>query len=315
MNTPNDPLAARRERFLALAEDIPARCRLVELSEGNSLLRKLRKLALFRGRYVRWAAARAGLRPGLVVLPLFWGGRMRLPYSDESDFVTFYLTGAPAGPEYKLTRFFIRTLKSDDSFYDAGANYGFYTLLAAEFVGAGGEIHAFEPMPAVHARLELNSPGPVARIVPAALWDRAGTATLYRHPLGDACSTLEPEVAAHDPARVEKLEVRCTTLDDYARENRPPTVIKIDVEGGERRLIAGGRHTLRKARPVVAMEIWSGESGERFSLPACRALLELGYGAHALNEDGTTSPLAADGLPAFIRSMTAAWDSLIFLPA
>lgn len=316
MSPADDPLAEKRARFLALAADVPARCRLVEVSEGNPFLRKLRKLYLFRGRYLRWIAAQAGLSQGEVVLPLFWGGRMRLPYADESDFVTFYLAGAPAGPEYKLVRYFIRTLKQDDCFYDAGANYGFYTLLAAEFVGFGGEVHAFEPMPSVHARLVGNSPGPIARIVNAALWDRGGMATLYRHPLGDACSTLESAVAGLQPARDDlKIEVRCTTLDDYIKENRPPTVIKIDVEGGEGRLITGGLGTLRTARPVVAMEVWARENGVRFSLPACRLLMGLGYTAHRLSEDGRTSPLAADDLPDFLRSMTEAWDNLVFLPA
>ncbi|MDD5303857.1 MAG: FkbM family methyltransferase [Elusimicrobia bacterium] len=311
-----DPLAQRRARLLALAADLPARCRLIELSEGNFVLRKLRKLTWFGARYLRWAAARAGLRPGVVEVPLFWGGRMRLPYSEEADFVTLYLAGVPGGPEYKLVRYFIRTLKPGDSFYDAGANYGFYTVLAAEFVGAGGEIHAFEPLPEIAAGLERNSPGPVARIVPAALWDRCGTATLYRHRLGDVFNTLEAEVTDFDPTRGPlRTEVRCTTLDEYAKEHRPPTVIKIDVEGGEKRLIAGGLETFRKARPVIAMEVWAREGGERFSLPSCLALIGLGYAAHALNEDGTTSPLAADDLPAFIRSMPAAWDNLVFLPA
>lgn len=316
MSSTIDPLAARRERFQSLADDLPARIRLIELSEGNSLLRKLRKLALFRGRYVRWAAARAGLRPGIVELPLFWGGRMSLPYTDDADFVTFYLAGAPGGPEYKLARYFIRTLKPDDCFYDAGANYGFYTLLAGEFIGAEGEIHAFEPMPEIHAGLKRNSPGPISRIVNAALWDRGGTATLFRSPLADVCNTLEPDVAGLDPAHASlKVEVRCTTLDEYVMENRPPTAIKIDIEGGEKRLIAGGLETLKKSRPVVAMEVWARANGERFSLPACRALLDLGYAANSLNEDGTTSPLAADDLPEFIRSLPGVWDNLVFLPA
>lgn len=308
-----DPLAAKRGRFLALALDLPARCRLVEVSEGNSLARKLRKLSLFGFRYVRWAAARAGLRPGVVEVPLFWGGRMRLPYSDEADFVTFYLAGAPGGPEYKLMRYFIRTLMPGDCFYDAGANYGFYTLLAAEFVGAAGEIHAFEPLPEIAAGLERNSPGPVARIVPAALWDRTGTATLHRHRLGDVFNTLEAEVTEFDPTRGPlKTEVRCVTLDEYARDHRPPTVIKIDVEGGEKRLIAGGVETIRAAKPVIAMEVWGGAAGERFSLPACRALLDLGYAAHRLDEDGAAAPLAAEAIPSFISSLPAVWDNLVF---
>lgn len=310
-----DPLAERRGRFLAMAADLPERCRLVELSEGDPVKRKLKKLFLFRGRYLRWALARAGLRPGVVSVPLFWGGSMRLPYTDDADFVTFYLAGAPGGPEYKLVRWLIRTLKPGDSFYDAGANYGFYTALAGEFVGAKGEIHAFEPLPEIHAWLERNSPGPIATIVDAALWDRSGTATLHRHRLGDAFGTLEAGVAELDPTRGPgKAEVRCTTIDEYAKTHRPPTVIKIDVEGGEKRLIAGGLETFRGARPAVAMEVWAGIGGERFSLPACRALLDLGYMAHDLSEDGTPLPLSADALPGFLASLPAAWDNLIFLP-
>lgn len=310
-----DPLASRRERFLSLASDLPARCRLVEESEGGSFERKLRKLNAFGTRYLTWALARAGLKPGVVEVPLFWGGRMNLPYADDADFVTFYLAGAPGGPEYKLVRWFIRTLKANDSFYDAGANYGFFTMLASEFVGTAGEIHSFEPLPGVNARLRVNAP-PSVRVVDAALWDRPGKATLYRHRLSDALNTLEPEVAGIDKAGpAATVEVNCLTLDAYAKEHRPPSVIKIDVEGGEQRLIAGGAATLRAARPAVAMEIWSGANGEKFSVPACRALIDLGYAPHSLNEDGEPVPLPVAELPAFIKSLPLIWDNLVFLPA
>ena len=309
-----DPLAAQRGRFLALAADLPARCRLIERSEGNGVLRKLRKLAAFGPRYLRWAAARTGLKPGVVEVPLFWGTRMRLPYSDDADFVTFYLAGAPGGPEYKLLRYFIRTLKPGDVFYDAGANYGFFSMLASEFVGARGEIHAFEPLPEVHDWLRRNTPWPIAHIVNAALWDRSGTATLYRHRLSDALNTLEQEVTELDDSQGKgSLEVPCLTLDDYVRNSTPPTVIKIDVEGGERRLIAGAGDTLRNARPVVAMEVWAGAAGERFSLPACRALLTLGYRAHTLSEDGTPMPLPETELPTYLASLPTLWENLVFL--
>lgn len=309
-----DPLAAQRGRFLALAADLPERCRLVERSEGNGVLRKLRKLAAFGPRYLRWAAARAGLKPGAVELPLFWGGRMNLPYSDDADFVTFYLVGAPGGPEYKLVRYFIRTLMPGDVFYDAGANYGFFSMLAGEFVGARGQIHAFEPMPEVHAWLRRNTPWPIAHVVNAALWDRSGTATLYRHRLSDALNTLEQEVTELDDARGKgSLEVPCLTLDDYVRNSAPPTVVKIDVEGGERRLLAGAAATLRDARPAVTMEVWAGAAGERFSLPACRVLLAAGYRAHSLSEDGTPAPLAEGELAPYLASLPGLWDNLVFL--
>ena len=236
-----------------------------------------------------------------------------MPYTDNADFVTFYLVGAPGGPEYKLARWFIRNLKAGDRFYDAGASYGFYTMLAGEFVGPEGEIHAFEPLPEIHARLAANAPR--AHVVDAALWDLTGTATMHRNPISDSFNTLEPAAAALGAPGGADLEVRCVTLDDYAKDHRPPTVIKIDVEGGEKRLIAGGLGTLRAHRPAIAMEIWPGANGEKFSLPACRDLLALGYAAHRLEEDGTAVPLAAADLPEFLRSLPGIWDNLVFLPA
>ena len=311
----HDPLEPHRRHFLALAANIPARCRLVELSEGNSFTRKLRKLNAFGTRYLLWAMAQAGLSPGTVEFPLFWGDRVRLSYKEDADFVTFYLTGAPGGPEYKLARYLIKTLKSDDCFYDAGANYGFFTLLAAQLIGDQGALHAFEPLPNVYQWLKGNVRHPPAHLIDAALWDTTGAATLYRHHLSDAFNTLE--AAAADPdqaANPVTTQVRCITLDDYAAINRPPTVLKIDVEGGEKRLIAGAVQTLRSARPAIAMEIWAGANGKRFSLPACQSLIELGYMVFSLNEEGVAISLDKNDLMAFIESLPTTWDNLLFLP-
>lgn len=307
----------KRRRLLDLAADIPARCRLVEVSEGGSLERKLAKLRAFGPRYLRWAAARLGLpAPKKTTMPLFWGRKIALPWSDDADFVTFYLAGAPGGPEYKLVRWLIRNLKDDDCFYDAGANHGFFTFLACELLGASGEVHAFEPMKDAFDALVANAPGPGARLVEAALWDKTGTAPLYRNPLSSSLSTLEAEVDAFHPAHADApVDVATVTLDDYARRNRPPTVVKIDVEGGERRLLSGGAETFKTARPAVAMEVWTGEGGERFSLPAAHALFALGYSAHALTEEGGLTPVSEAELPARLAALPAFWDNYIFLPS
>ncbi|UPT73493.1 MAG: FkbM family methyltransferase [Elusimicrobiota bacterium] len=236
-----------------------------------------------------------------------------MPWSDDADFTTFYLAGGPGGPEYKLVRWFIRNLKSGDVFYDVGANYGFYTMLASELLGEEGQLHAFEPLPEVHEWLARNSPRLAARLVDAALWDATGTATLYKHRLGDAFNTLEKEVTDFDPTRGPgRTEVRTITLDDYAKAEKPPTVMKIDVEGGEKRLLAGAEKTLRSARPAIAMEAWAGEGGRRFTLPAARLLLDWGYEVRSLDEDGGTAPLAPESLPAFLDAIRG-WDNLIFV--
>lgn len=307
-----DPLAEKRGRLLAACADLPRLCRLVEVSEGDPISRKLTKLSSFGTRYLTWAAARAGLEPGEVEFPLFWGRRLVLPWTDDADFTTFYLAGGPGGPEYKLVRWFIRNLKEDDVFYDVGANYGFYTQLASELLGEAGQLHAFEPLPEIHEWLVRNRPRLAARLVDAALWDATGEATLYRHRLSDAFNTLEKDVTDFDPTRgPERTEVRTIRLDDYVAKEKAPTVMKIDVEGGEKRLLAGAEKTIRAARPAIAMEAWAGEGGRRFTLPAARLLSDWGYEIRALDEAGGTSPLDVADVPAFLDAISG-WDNLIF---
>ena len=46
-------------------------------------------------------------------------------------------------------------LKPGMTFVDVGANVGFFTLMAARAVGPGGHVHAVEPGPYAHRRLEV----------------------------------------------------------------------------------------------------------------------------------------------------------------
>ncbi|HCX68053.1 MAG TPA: hypothetical protein DHK64_11120, partial [Rhodobiaceae bacterium] len=58
--------------------------------------------------------------------------------------------------EARETDFFISQLKPGGFVVDAGANFGHYTLVASNIVGAEGLVVAFEPFPANHALLMEN---------------------------------------------------------------------------------------------------------------------------------------------------------------
>jgi hypothetical protein len=60
------------------------------------------------------------------------------------------------GSELSIIKFLIKNLKNDDIFYDIGANYGFYTILAQELI-TNGEIHSFEPNPNIFPLLVKNA--------------------------------------------------------------------------------------------------------------------------------------------------------------
>jgi hypothetical protein len=54
-----------------------------------------------------------------------------------------------------------------------------------------------------------------------------------------------------------KSTVECITLDQYsAAHNLIPDLIKIEVESAEPLVIAGGRNTIERRRPVMLFEFW-----------------------------------------------------------
>src|SRR5688500_9658786 len=88
------------------------------------------------------------------------------------------LTGRTAPAETAALR---ASLPAGGTFVDVGANWGYFTLVAAHAVGASGRVVALEPDPRVHAELAANLARNGIRNVTAlavAASDRAGEATL-----------------------------------------------------------------------------------------------------------------------------------------
>lgn len=142
-------------------------------------------------------------------------------------------------------------------FYDVGANVGFFSLLAASIVGDSGAVYAFEPVPANAASIRhsarLNRLSNI-EVFEEAVGERSGSASLIlsRH-IGGA--TLASKGAPQDATG--EIEVAVTTLDDAIADRglRPPSLIKIDVEGAELEVLRGMTDTLAIHRPPILYEI------------------------------------------------------------
>jgi FkbM family methyltransferase len=153
--------------------------------------------------------------------------------------------------EPAVARFLAATLRRGATFVDVGAYIGPYALLASRIVGPEGVVHAFEPDPVARHGLERNLSGNAASNVEVsshALSDRAGLEWLSEagddRLFGNSESMLSPEGGT--------LRVSTVTLDDFCRERAiRPDVVKIDVEGAEDRVVAGGRETLAAASAVL----------------------------------------------------------------
>jgi FkbM family methyltransferase len=141
-----------------------------------------------------------------------------------------------------------------DVLYDIGANVGSYSLIAAS-VASRGTVYAFEPSFASFAVLCSNIAinGLDERIVPIplALGATTSTTTLKYWGMGPGSGVLDESV--RDDAGTFEQRALCVRLDDLVQifGLRPPTLVKLDVDGVESDVIAGAAETLSAARSVI----------------------------------------------------------------
>lgn len=141
--------------------------------------------------------------------------------------------------EPNITALFDSLLQPGDVVIDVGANIGYYTLLAARKVGAGGHVYAVEPNPAVHSllkrHLEMNGLGNVTPIADAA-WDTTASGTLHVHDYDCGATSLRNFDGSEAGAQVQLVR-----LDDVVQQEHRHRVrlIKIDIEGAEAHALRG----------------------------------------------------------------------------
>ena len=148
-------------------------------------------------------------------------------------------------------------VKSGDVVYDIGANVGFFSVIAARLVGEQGAVYAFEPLPANAAQLrhniDLNGFEQV-HIFEYAVSNQSGQGELLiaANVGGSALSTADPP-----PDQTGIMPVEVVAIDDLipAQVLRPPSAVKIDVEGAELDVLQGMRHTIEAHRPVIIYEV------------------------------------------------------------
>jgi FkbM family methyltransferase len=138
---------------------------------------------------------------------------------------------------------------------DIGANLGIYSLTMARLV-APGRVFAYEPASEPRTLLErsreLNQASNL-EISPAAMSDghREG------HLAFGASSELN-KLADSGPG--ERVEITSLDLEDAKRGWPPPDFVKIDAEGEEERVLAGGAEFFSRHSPLVMFEIMAGRA-------------------------------------------------------
>lgn len=127
---------------------------------------------------------------------------------------------------------------------DGGAHVGYVTLQLARAVGPAGRVFAFEANPEVRAVLEgnlrRNGLASQVTVVRSALGAARGRAAFHLSGGGDTSSLADQGTTR----RVVVVDV--TTLDEVLGD-LVPSVIKLDLEGGEVDALRGMRRVLERA--------------------------------------------------------------------
>jgi FkbM family methyltransferase len=147
--------------------------------------------------------------------------------------------------------------REGDVVVDIGAGLGEFALWCAD---TGAEVVAFEPDPLAFACLERNIAALASvQIVPCALWKERADLRLH-----GSADTTESSLIEDGRANSRHADIEAWPLDQLELMARLPVIdfMKVDGEGVEPEILAGGVRTLRRTR-VVAVDVSSTDKRPR----------------------------------------------------
>jgi FkbM family methyltransferase len=144
------------------------------------------------------------------------------------------------------TELFKSAIKPGIVAVDIGAQFGYYSLLAAKFAGSEVQVFAFEPAPInfeiLKKNIQLNNFNHIIHPIQKATGDRSGTITLFLYKHSDSHGMFR-----HPRAAVkETVSAECITIDEFLG-GRMVDVIKMDIEGNEPYALEGMKQTISRS--------------------------------------------------------------------
>ena len=184
--------------------------------------------------------------------------------TNQTCYVTHLLFWEGA-EKFEYSSFFIFLINRVTTFYDIGANIGYYSLLATA-TNSRVQVKAFEPALGPHHYLSknvvLNKSTARITIEEIALSDKTGEIefqevknqkySYLNYNLSGEGNLVEKKTAKSFNKRI----VETKTLDSYCFGSQTfPELIKIDTEGAEALVLSGSSEVFSKYRPILICEI------------------------------------------------------------
>jgi len=151
-------------------------------------------------------------------------------------------------------------LDPTSTFFDVGANLGFFTVLAANVCTAPeGSVHAFELDPAliplIEESLHLNEQRGSVRLNCVACADETGRFHAFQAAQEANPSTNQVVLSTGKNQNTE-VQAMTLTLDHYCQSaDVPPDLVKMDIEGAEALAVPGMLSLVAEVTPKLILEV------------------------------------------------------------
>ncbi|NAS13036.1 FkbM family methyltransferase [Poritiphilus flavus] len=164
--------------------------------------------------------------------------------------------------EFEYTSVFLDLIKKVDTFWDVGANIGYYSILGTK-INPDLKVEAFEPsigpLKYLSENLRINEVSDKIQVHPYALSNASGDIDFYEvfNPKFPKILNLSGEHNTGTKRGIpsQKVTVAAKRLSDIRLQTPPIDLVKIDVEGAEVAVLRGGLDAIKKDRPIVICEL------------------------------------------------------------
>lgn len=181
-----------------------------------------------------------------------------------------------------------KNLKKDFTFFDIGANIGWYSLVMSRNFPESS-IYCFEPIPITYSYLMQNIQLNDIKNINAnnfGFANKEEKISFYYYPEGFGNASLK-NLSERESVKEVKSQIK--KLDNFVLEkNLPVDFIKCDVEGAELFVFEGGLETIKKNKPIIFSEMlrkWSKQFNYHPN-KIIELLGSIGYQCYSISEEG-----------------------------
>ena len=152
-------------------------------------------------------------------------------------------------------------LERGQTFWDIGANVGWFSVFASKIVGPSGRVVSFEPSPEVFDILFAHAKTAEGVTAIRLGVGNADEVRLFAAHGRSSSSSFVEEVTKmnfrfHASVPIQHIKVELRKVDSLVKElGSKPSLLKIDVEGFELEVLRGASDLLSSRRPTLIIEV------------------------------------------------------------